>query len=621
MISFAASKNRMDLFKLFVLTTLLGWAIYVPAQSKDGNYNPFVSQGVISPAPLPPVEFGGEGLISFKVGNSGSDAMEWMAGQPEKELRLVITLAGGVPDVGELTAETALLAIGGGYSTMFEWSYDLSANTYTGRQKSTLPPMGVDVITVAYKVMQNSSTPSNGFLVQLFPPSYTLVSNTGNDDKVSSYTWTEYRDYGDAPESYGVAYHRIQENPDFRVYLGKIIDGESASLFSTAAHGDDGDGEDDEDGVTLPFLVRGTSVTIPVTAYGQGYLNAWMDWNGDGDFLDEGERVFADRLINAPVTKIEVSVPLGAPADMSSYARFRFGPKGIAPSGGAAIGEVEDYQVHILHISPSISGNVYHDTDLMEDNLVDGTGTNALGRLYVNLLDVADRVVAATQVSEDGTYSFTDLAEGDYCLQLTIYEGIPGEPKPVTRLVKDGLYVAENLGSDPGCDGSPDGLLFVTVPPLANLADANFGIVKLPDLTINLTASPNVMAGVTFFDVVVRIAEINQVNTRGPIVVIIPRDTRWSVSGGFDAGLTQLDNIVLQNNVWEFDVSDSNYYVFTTVAEISAGGQLVLGFRALFDPGNSRGIYTITAQLLSGSGGEFLYLNNSDSEKLDYFIN
>ncbi len=619
MISFAASYNRMDLFKLLVLTTLLGWAIYVPAQSEDGNYNPFVSQGVITPAPLPPLEFGGEGFISFKVGNSGSDAMEWVAGQSENELRLVITLAGGVPDVGELTAETALSAIGGGYSKMFEWSYDLSANAFTGRQKSTLPPLGVDFITVAYKVTQNTSTASNGFLVQLFPPSYTLSSNTANDDKVSSYTWTEYRDYGDAPESYGVAYHRIQENPDFRVYMGKIIDGESVSLFTTAANGDDRDGEDDEDGMALPILVRGTSMTIPVTAYGQGYLNAWMDWNGDGDFLDEGERVVADRLINTPVTKIEVPVPLGEPADMTSYARFRFGPKGIAPSGGATIGEVEDYQVHILHVSPSISGNVYHDTDLMEDNLVDGTGTNALGRLYVNLLDAADRVVATTLVSEDGTYSFTALAEGEYCLQLTIYEGIPGDPKPETSLVKDGLYVAENLGSEPGCDGSPDGLLFVTVPPLANLVDANFGIIKLPDLTISLTASPNVMAGVTFFDVVVRIVEINQVNTRSPIVVIIPRDTRWSVSGGFDAGVTQLDNILLQNNVWEFDASDSNYYVFTSVEEISAGGQVALGFRALFDPGNSRGIYTITAQLLSGSGGEYLLLNNSDSEKLDYF--
>ncbi len=621
MISFAASRNRMDHVKSLVLTTLLGWAIYVPAQSVGGNYNPYVSQGVIAPAPLPPVEFGGEGFISFKIGNSGSDAMEWVAGQPENELRLVITLAGGVPDVGELTAETALLAIGGGYSKMFEWSYDLSANAFTGRQKSSLPPMGVDFITVAYKVTRNTSTPLNGFLVQLFPPSYTLVSNTTNDDKVSSYTWTEYRDYGDAPESYGVAYHRIQENPDFRVYLGKIVDGESASLSTTAANGDDEDGEDDEDGVTLPFLVRGTSVTIPVTAYGQGYLNAWIDWNGDGDFLDVGERVVADRLINTPVTQIEVPVPMGAPADMNSYARFRFGPKGSAPSGGATIGEVEDYQVHILHITPSISGNVFHDTDMMEDNLVDGAGTNALGRLYVNLLDTADRVVAATQVSEDGTYSFTDLADGDYCLQLTIYEGIPGEPKPETSLVKDGLYVAENLGSEPGCDGSPDGLLFVTVKPLVNLVDANFGIVKLPDVTISLTASPNVMGGITLFDVVVRIAEINQVNTRGPIVVIIPRDNRWSVSGGFDAGLTQLENTVLQNSIWEFDASDSNYYVFTTVAEIPASGQSALGFRALFDPGNSRGIYTITAQLLSGSGGEYLYLNNSDSEKLDYFSN
>jgi hypothetical protein len=34
-----------------------------------------------------------------------------------------------------------------------------------------------------------------------------------------------------------------------------------------------------------------------VTASTQGYLNAWFDWNADGDWDDAGEHVFVDRIL------------------------------------------------------------------------------------------------------------------------------------------------------------------------------------------------------------------------------------------------------------------------------------------------------------------------------------
>ena len=56
--------------------------------------------------------------------------------------------------------------------------------------------------------------------------------------------------------------------------------------------------QSDESGVSFPTLIPGETVTISVvvTIVDQdqsslGLLNAWIDWNGDGDWADAGERI------------------------------------------------------------------------------------------------------------------------------------------------------------------------------------------------------------------------------------------------------------------------------------------------------------------------------------------
>lgn len=619
MMRFGAIYNRMGLRKFAVF--LIVWVLFAEsaAGADTGNYNPFVAQGVVTPAPLPPVEFGGKGVVSFKVGNTGSDALDVWSALPGEGVELVISLALCVPDVEPLTAETALAALDGEYSSKFSWSYDTATAVFTGRQIASIPASGVGLISLAIRVTRNSASTQVGFSTTLTPPEYASTSNSINDDKVSSYTWTEYRDYGDAPAVYGVAYHRIQENPDFRVMLGRRVDGEFGALHSAGADGDDFDGDDDEDGIALPFLIRGTTVTVPVEVRLSSYLNGWVDWNQDGDFLDEGEKVVSDRLITAPGGSFGITVPKGVPEMMHSYARFRLGPRGLGPSGGATSGEVEDYQVHILPSPPFIAGNVYDDHDQMDDNLVDGTGTNFMGSLFVNLLSSDSLVVASTEVSEDGTYFFGEVTTGSYCLQLTTVKGIPGEPCPPTLLPRDAKFVAETLGDGPGCDGDPDGRLYVVVQSQQEIVYANFGVARLPDLTVNVTATPNIMGGITHFSLVVRVSELNQMPTRGTVTVVIPRDSRWNLPGGFDPNLGQIDQVELQNGLWTYLDSDPNYLVFSTESEIPAGGSLIFGLKGLFNPANSRGVCTLTGQIYSGSGGEYLLNNNVDSEKLEYF--
>src|SRR5438309_6555538 len=97
-------------------------------------------------------------------------------------------------------------------------------------------------------------------------------------------------DFGDAPAPYPTllsangAYHQIVQG----IFLG---DGVTA----------DRDGQPDpnanldlaDDGVTfLTPLVRGNVASVRVFASVPGKLDAWIDFNADGDWLDSGEQIF-----------------------------------------------------------------------------------------------------------------------------------------------------------------------------------------------------------------------------------------------------------------------------------------------------------------------------------------
>ena len=142
-----------------------------------------------------------------------------------------------------------------------------------------------------------------------------------------------------------------------------------------------------------------------------------------------------------------------------------------------------------------------------------------------------------------------------------------------------------------------------------------------PDITVTITASPNIFNGETLFDVVVKISEINGVETSGPISVLIPRDERWTMEGGFNPVLTSLGAETLNNSIWNLDATDQSYFIFSTSSIIAPRSVVTLGFKARFDPRKTKGVYTITGQIISGSGNENRVNNNADSEKLNYFAN
>ena len=135
-------------------------------------------------------------------------------------------------------------------------------------------------------------------------------------------------------------------------------DADNGTLQNAAATADDTTGTpDDEDGVTaLPAITTAsTSVTMTVSALNNTGVAAtvacWIDFNRDGDFLDNGERASATVSNSASQQGINLTFSgFAAPSAGTSYLRCRLAKVSgevANPTGAANTGEVEDYQVTI----------------------------------------------------------------------------------------------------------------------------------------------------------------------------------------------------------------------------------------------------------------------------------
>ena len=164
-------------------------------------------------------------------------------------------------------------------------------------------------------------------------------------------------DFGDAPLTYGSAFHNVPDIP--AIYMGTNgPDAESTPTVAAGAQGDDSTDVDDEDGIALPLLTQGLIATFTVEVTGDGYLQAWLDFDGDGafnpalneqigtDLRDDGTG--NDVTAGDGVIQFEVPVPTDATTALT-YARFRFATQqGLLFTDYAADGEAEDYSLVIV---------------------------------------------------------------------------------------------------------------------------------------------------------------------------------------------------------------------------------------------------------------------------------
>lgn len=228
-------------------------------------------------------------------------------------------------------------------------------------------------------------------------------------------------DFGDAPNSYGTSMSgngaRHQES-DSGVFLGRGVDFETQAMNGTSQSDegvisldDFGDASiretGDEDGVTfVTALKAGTDAIIQVEGGDTGgNLNGWIDFNHNGSF-EEAEQILLEYSLSANTTEnITIAVPSDAENGLT-WARFRIASlTGIQAVGGAADGEVEDYQVSVAGQSNIVYYPSSNDTvSVAFEDLWPGQGDYDLNDFIV-------RMRTGQEIGSGQTYAI--IIEGD----------------------------------------------------------------------------------------------------------------------------------------------------------------------------------------------------------------
>jgi hypothetical protein len=208
-------------------------------------------------------------------------------------------------------------------------------------------------------------------------------------------------------------------------------------------------------------------------------LKGWIDFNKNGVF-DASEGATAT-VANGATTATLTWSGLSGLTTGNTYARFRIATLASEitnPTGAAADGEVEDYQ---LAITLAVSGNVYNDANGLTDGTINGTATNAGGTLNAILYDNStNQVVGIVPVAADGTYILGATPGNTYNVYLTTATATVGQSTtPTVSLPSGWVTIGEHLGTDSGTDLIPNGVLSIGAVSAA-VTNANFGIEQLP---------------------------------------------------------------------------------------------------------------------------------------------
>jgi hypothetical protein len=211
----------------------------------------------------------------------------------------------------------------------------LNATANTSGQFQYDPPAGTVLDVGEEQVLSTTFVPVD-------TANFNVVVATTTIDVIES------QDFGDAPAGYPVtladdgARHGLSS-----LFLGSQVDGEQDGQSSPQADADN------DDGVTAiaSFVAAEGSETLSslrVRTSAAGKLDGWFDFNQDGDWDDPGEQVLGGVELLAGDNVISLTIP-AASLSGNTFARFRISTAGgLAPTGGAADGEVEDYLTEIL---------------------------------------------------------------------------------------------------------------------------------------------------------------------------------------------------------------------------------------------------------------------------------
>lgn len=259
-------------------------------------------------------------------------------------------------------------------------------------------------------------------------------------------------DFGDAPSPYPTtsANNGAQHGVVQGFFLGSRVDAEPDGQPNANALGDDAataGGPGDEDGVRfVTSLSPGQRTTVTVVASARGMLDAWIDFDANGSWAQPADQIFASLPLNLGANTLTFLVPASARAT-ATFARFRFSVRGgLAFSGPAPDGEVEDYAVNIVANSPPTISRV-DDISINEDGgaqTVNLTGISSGSAsesqtLIVTALSQATTLipnptVTYTSPNTTGALTFTPSANANGLAILTVTVNDGGTANSTTSI-------------------------------------------------------------------------------------------------------------------------------------------------------------------------------------------
>ncbi|MCP3962133.1 MAG: DUF11 domain-containing protein [bacterium] len=320
--------------------------------------------------------------------------------------------------------------------------------------------------------------------------------NLANNLAVAGVAFTPF-DFGDAPDPLVATagkYPTLFANDGARhggdgtsLKIGTVWDSEGNGQPNADATGDDvGGAGDDEDGVSFTTaLKQGASASMSVTVtddFTASKINAWIDFDQDGDWDDPGEQIATDfpvpALFGTQTVNVGFTVPGGASLGVS-FARVRLDSGGgLSPTGLAADGEVEDLETPAITVAtdadlgvtktvdvanPMPGGTVVFTVSVTNNGPLTATGVTVNDVLPASLGFVSDNPSQGTydDLTGDWDLGAAPLASGATAtLEITATAGLdPADPAGSGQFIDDfvsfgsgGLSFPTSVTFGPGGD-------------------------------------------------------------------------------------------------------------------------------------------------------------------------
>lgn len=345
---------------------ILGTAVMtrvIDLQAQNGSYTDYEAAACLSG--------GGNEITGTVFVDTNSDGInnDGNGGWPNVDVQLYLDVNGnGVVDAGDVLVQTDTTDANGDYSFLTASTGPFVMQFDTGTQPSNTVVTTDNIETADFSIGA--------------PPSFGRIDENNDFGLISAI------DYGDAPASYQDASHIFGSTLD-TLYIGSVSPDAESSTQGVNGLGDDGDGNDDEEGVT--FSASGGVVPQEVSAAvdvvndtgADAYLCAWLDVGLDGTF-DASDARTCETVADNNGTPTTVNLTwTGLPETQDiTYARFRL------CSDLSACSEPTD-PLPAPTASQTISGS---------DAFTDGSGTSCV-----------TPVVKTFTITDDFTISDVDL--------------------------------------------------------------------------------------------------------------------------------------------------------------------------------------------------------------------